>query len=210
MKYILSILVLAVVIGCSSKENKPTPQAVDCKGAWSACNGECGEGKGSQLFMVTQAAQNGGAACEAQNGAPRACTASVCAPSVGKDAELCKPEGKKFHCGTNEWWHLSCTGNEKAEQVYFESKQAVAAKADALAMSGCVKVFFLPPTGPLPSPMPPSEEIVHFGFGPCLPCSEMGLAKSKSLSASATMSAYEKAVEEYKAAKAQQQKMLLK
>lgn len=82
-------------------------------------------------------------------------------PSFPKDGAFCSASGNKFHCGTNEWWKLDCGPGD--HQVYFASKDAISAKSDELKMSGCVKVTF----------KDGSQENVHFGFGPCLPCSEM-------------------------------------
>lgn len=84
-------------------------------------------------------------------------------PVVGKDAEFCKSAGKKFQCGTNEWWKLDCGGVQSQEQVYFASKADVSAKAAEIKMSGCVQITF----------KDGSKENVHFGFGPCLPCQEL-------------------------------------
>jgi len=72
------ILGLLFVIGCSHSTPAPQPSPVDCSGVWGACQGACGEGKGSQLFSVVLSAKNGGKACEAADGSVRSCTASVC------------------------------------------------------------------------------------------------------------------------------------
>lgn len=87
------------------------------------------------------------------------------APTPGKDAELCKKEGKKFSCGTNEWWHLSCGGDEKNEQVYFSSKDAIMQKAVEKNLGSCVRV-----DGEV---LPIVYSNGQGGFGPCLPCNSL-------------------------------------
>jgi len=50
---------------------------LDCVGEWGECVGECGV-DGVQTFTVLQAADPGGAACEAEDGATQACPGDPC------------------------------------------------------------------------------------------------------------------------------------
>lgn len=57
----------------------PCGDPVDCVGAWGECEGACGT-TGTQTFTITTPAENGGAACEAADGATRSCTTEACPP----------------------------------------------------------------------------------------------------------------------------------
>lgn len=86
-------------------------------------------------------------------------------PVPAKEAEFCKAEGKKFHCGTNQWWFLDCGGDIKEEQVYFESEAAIVAKGLEKQIGSCIRVHY----------KDGSNKMINTwaGFGPCLPCSEL-------------------------------------
>ncbi len=71
------------------------PCPVDCAGEWSACEGECSTDSGTQTFTITQPAVGTGAACEAENGATRACTTDPCPEACAGSWGECTGE-----CGT--------------------------------------------------------------------------------------------------------------
>ncbi|MBU1977563.1 MAG: hypothetical protein KJ958_00165, partial [Gammaproteobacteria bacterium] len=57
----------------------PCGTPVDCVGEWSECEGPCGT-TGSQTFTITTPAENGGLACEFDNGETRSCSTEACPP----------------------------------------------------------------------------------------------------------------------------------
>lgn len=84
---------------------------------------------------------------------------------VAPDAEFCKAEGKKYHCGTNQWWNLDCGGDIKEEQVYFESEAAIVEMGKKISIGSCIRVHYKDGTNKMIN--------TWAGFGPCLPCSEL-------------------------------------
>jgi hypothetical protein len=58
---------------CNTQDCALKPPAVDCQGYWEPCNPTCGEG--TQNFVITTAASNGGAECPTS---PRACNSGAC------------------------------------------------------------------------------------------------------------------------------------
>lgn len=113
-------------------------------------------------------------------------------PPVAKEVEFCQAAGKAFHCGTNEWWKMECGGNIVAEQVYFISVPQLQLKADEkIGQSSCVEVLFLDS----------HKEAVHFGFGPCLPCEQLGsgiMAKSVNTEYKKMVDVYQKHLDSLK------------
>ncbi|RYZ63463.1 MAG: hypothetical protein EOP05_23520, partial [Proteobacteria bacterium] len=55
------------------------PPPVNCSGTFSACSATCGGG--TQTYIISQAAQNGGAACAFTSGQTQACNTQAC-PTV--------------------------------------------------------------------------------------------------------------------------------
>lgn len=125
VELVIILIALVAMVGCS-KDKKP--EVVHCQGVWSPCKGDCGAGKGKQQFVVLQAAQNGGQACEAQAGQEKSCTASVCALP-----DLCKSEGKAIKCEAQLGYQhkLGCVVDGDYKPVYFTDVNEAEAWANA-------------------------------------------------------------------------------
>ncbi|RYF53294.1 MAG: hypothetical protein EOO39_40975, partial [Cytophagaceae bacterium] len=54
------------------------PPPINCSGAFSGCSATCGGG--TQTYIISQAAQNGGAACAFNSGQTQACNTQACTP----------------------------------------------------------------------------------------------------------------------------------
>ena len=58
----------------------PVQPKVDCSGSWGTCSQTCGGG--IQLFSISTAASNGGASCQASNGAVQTCNTQSCVVTI--------------------------------------------------------------------------------------------------------------------------------